>query len=100
MAVYSISSRVPLLPTEAQVSPAFSCLKRSQACPARKTPGPLPPRAAGVCVRLSAQTRPAGVRAAGRDASVTLRRRLRRGRQGLQADQCQVVVERHAHVVR
>ena len=31
---------VPLLPTEAQVSPAFSCLRRSQASPAER--GPLP----------------------------------------------------------
>jgi hypothetical protein len=32
---------VPLLPTEAQVSPAFSCLKRSPASPARKRPAAL-----------------------------------------------------------
>ena len=32
---------VPLLPTEAQVSPAFSCLKRYPASPARKRPAAL-----------------------------------------------------------
>jgi hypothetical protein len=54
---------VPLLPTEAQVSPAFPCLKRSHASPARRWP--LPSQVAGLLPEHGDTRRSSGERRQG-----------------------------------